>query len=361
MVCLFIISCDKDEKPTMVEVDTMDQTDMDDPVEDTTESTNNTNNMDNTSDTEPTVSLAAIETGVSIDGANKIEGMPPAPNGVLDFQMETDNHSGYLSTGFLLEFSSENEPKGAYVLFKDENGNNATSYFDVPLNVMDGKTGSHKNRAKDKFSSISSKKIVEEEILVAFNAQVPVGKFCYDICLYDASNNVSQVITRCVEIENWGGSSEFVGEWIFDRDTEDGVDSSYINKINCANGGVIEVHDRDYREELFVLEEGGDYYETYTDYVDEDASRQSCQIVAINEADYEIDKFLGKWTYSSSTNKFSVVDFAYEFFPDATENEVYDSGEIYIDEVDIAIFNGELVLSDTFEGVVFQRIFKRKE
>lgn len=344
MLLLLVISCDKKENAT-----------------DDENNMENTDNTDNTDNTEPTVSLVEIESGILIEGASTIEGVPPEPTGTLDFQMDSDNQSGYLSTGFLLDFQSEGEPEGAYILFKDENGNNATSYFDVPFNSLGGKRIASKRKSKAMLSSSAAKKMVDEPIEVIFTDQMPVGTFCYDICLYDAENNVSEIRTRCVTIDNWGGPSEFVGECIYDRDLENGIDSNYMVEIFCNNGDVLEILERDYTEWLFVLEADGDYYETYTDLIDTEASEESCTAIALPASAYETDKYIGKWTFNSTTNKFSTVDFAYESSLNPTENEVYETGEVYIDQVDIAIVNGELVLSLSEDGVFYEGIFKRKQ
>ena len=60
------------------------------------------------------------------------------------------------------------------------------------------KASSVKKRGHKKENEFAQHKLLEEndyEINVKFSNTIPVGTFCYEICIYDSDNNISQPST----------------------------------------------------------------------------------------------------------------------------------------------------------------------
>lgn len=312
----------------------------------------------------PDIPITTLDAGIQIEGASKITGTPPEPSGTLDFNIQSTDQAGYLDTGFTVNFTSTDAVAGAYILFKDENGVKSDSYFNVPL--VSGKSNTSKKTKSRTSTTISSKKVGEQEIEVLFNSNVPTGTFCYEICLYDNANNISQIVSRCVTISSWGGNSSLVGDWKFDRSFENGelTADEDTTEVTCNNGTVENFIDILYETNDWILslEANGDYSEEYDEryqLLDLNPTLNACSPI-YGEFEESNDRYLGKWSYNE-TSGLSIVDFAYENILDPSENETYERGEIYFDGIAAEIVNGELVLTETFqedgETIVAQAIF----
>ncbi len=312
------------------------------------------------------ITITTIDSGVSVMNATKVEGVPPAPSGSVDFQIDSDNHAGYLDTGFLLDVASDDQATGAYIVFKDADDNASSGYFNVSFGADSGKQtltkrGKSNTRAAKLFE-------VEEEIVVLFDNSITEGEFCYDICLYNASGDVSQIVTRCLEVSAWGGNEALAGEWLYDRDVVNGEveEDDDTTTVSCNNGSSIEVSYNNYEKNdwILTLVANGDYNEEYDDIyqiIDHDASAASCDAVYETEKTENHDKYYGKWTYTAA-NGLSIVDFSYEDFLDPSENETYETGEVYFDGIAAEVINGELVLSETIidengDSITYESIF----
>jgi len=187
--------------------------------------------------TEETIILSSIlENGITIEGANKESGTPPSPNSNLSFELNTNSTEAFQNSGLKIEFSSDEQVAGAYIQFKDTEGNTTDSYFNVPSSSFNNSYYKNSDASKKKVLLKSSKNSLEDEfdneIKIDFESAIPAGQFCYDICLYDDDNNVFQIQTVCVTVEAWGGNEAIVGEWILDRIE----DEDNIMDINCSNG-----------------------------------------------------------------------------------------------------------------------------
>lgn len=314
--------------------------------------------------TAPDIPITTLDAGIQIEGATKITGTPPAPAGTLDFNIQSTDQAGYLDTGFVVNFASTDAVSGAYILLKDENGVKSDSYFNVPL--VSGKSNNSKKTDSRRSNAISSKRVGEQEIEVLFDGNVPTGTFCYEICLYDNANNISQIVSRCVTISSWGGNNSLVGDWKFNRSFENGelTTDDDTREVTCNNGTLENFIDILYETNNWILslEASGDYSEAYDEryqLLDLNSTLTACTAI-YGEFEESNDRFLGKWTYNQ-TSGLSIVDFAYENLLDPSENETYDRGEIYFDGIAAEIINGELVLTETFqedgEAIVAQAIF----
>ncbi|MDB2385147.1 hypothetical protein N9V96_01610 [Polaribacter sp.] len=211
------------------------------------------------------ITLATLSSGVTINGSTKETGIAPAPNSDLDFQLNTSATEAFQSSGFSVEFSSSDNIAGAYILLKDIDGNTADSYFDVTQlyakNV--NKKGTTKSVLGKTKTNVQAKNDYENEIAIDFGDNVPAGQFCYDICLYDYSNNISQIQTVCVTVEFWGGNAAIVGEWVFDKTVPDFTEET--EEIQCDNNQTFEaVYYLEENEKISItFFEDGSYLDKY--------------------------------------------------------------------------------------------------
>lgn len=371
---LLFTACSDDDTTTMDTTDDTDQVDTNDDGDtgdaDSDDTTDDGNDGDG--DGNADIPLGTIDMGVNIEGADKTEGAPPAPNSNLSFEMDTNDQAGYQERGFLIELSSSDDIAGAYLLFKDSNGAKSDGYFDIPFSTGEGDKGINHQKSNrfwpnQHLLSTMAKQVGEQEINVLFDNTIAPGTFCYEICVYNSAGNVSEVVTRCVNVLEWGGNSSIEGEWKFDRAFENDVlqEDDNMTEVDCANGTVATLVETLYEREDWILslQPGGDYFEIYDElFQDLDFEASTAQCEAVYGAEQELrDKYLGKWTYSTDTG-LSIIDFAYENLLDPSLNETFDEGEIYFDSVQAEVLNGELVLTEseeTPEGTfVYKAIFK---
>lgn len=295
------------------------------------------------------IPTSELESGIRIDGSTSELGTPPSPNGKLDFQINTEKQEAFQEAGLDIKFSTLDDIEGVYILFQDSDGNKLENYLDVPLSALEGKVASKKHAKLSKQNKTFNEN--EYTIDVDFDNILP-GTFCYEICLYDESGNISVIEEICVEVEAWGGNSEIVGEWLFDRYDED-FDDEDETEVNCENGDTIIVSYVGEEDETWILalNADGSYYETYEgseEYLNYEATQSSCSAV-YNESNYN-DKYSGKWAYNEDKQTLTIIDFKYENLLDASQNETYENGSVYFDGTNTKarVISGELVITDSY-------------
>ncbi len=356
----FLISCSSDDSPADQGGGDGDPTGGGDP---TTE--------ENIEDRE--IPISELQSKITIENGTFIAGKEaPAPNGTLDFQLGITEQEGLLNSGFDIVFSSTSATvKGAYVVLKDVNGNNVDGYFDAGFsNNSGGKTATIKKGRK---ATVNGKMAEENELTVNvnFDASLQPGKFCYAICIYDEAGNISQIQEVCVNIEAWGGNTDIVGEWIYNR--SEGtviVTPDNTTDISCENGQSI-TNVSTYIEErdtwTLTLSEDGIYVEVYDELgqrLDYLQSEKDCEAVYFEDVD--LDKYSGNWAYNEQAKTLTTIDFMYEDLLDATNNETYPDGSVYFEGAKVEIVNAELRITETFDdngdGITETEtyIFKRK-
>ncbi|AUP81021.1 hypothetical protein [Flavivirga eckloniae] len=303
------------------------------------------------------VPLDNLNSDISIEGAAKKSGTPGQPNSTMNLEIDSNKAEAFQSTGFNLKFSStETNIAGAYLVFKDTDNNNASGYFDIPVSSFNtGKsddTKTEKSLKKNLFSKNSTALVDGEyEIDVDFGSAFPPGKFCADLCIYDAQENISQIVTVCIEVEAWGGNASIVGEW---------MEEVIIEKrtISCDNNESIQVnYDKQIIDEetIIVFESNGDFYATYKDEyqsLDYLKSKESCAAVYEDEIEKADEKATGKWAYNETNKTLTIVQFKFEDFITPEESENFPNGDLAFDSdnVKVEITNGKLVLTETYDG-----------
>lgn len=315
---------------------------------------------------EDKIPVSTLSEGIIIEGATINDGTPPTPNSDLNFNLSTDKQEAFQGSGFTILFTSTDAIEGAYIVFKDVDGTASDSYFDVPYTSFNGGRISKKTK-KSNVLSLSNSRVTEDgiEIDIDFGAEIPAGQFCYDICLYDAANNVSQAQTVCVTVEAWGGNASIVGEWIFDRYEPADIEENNIDTLYCTNDNTL-VYDystSEIRSEwTFALNQDGSYFELYDDVykeLDYQKSITDCELI-YSEEQSEQDKYSGFWAFNEEDQSLTVVDFKYEDLLDPLQNEEYEDGSVYLEGVKAEVINDQLVLTDSDDGELYKLYFNRK-
>ncbi|WAC01449.1 hypothetical protein N7U66_15690 [Lacinutrix neustonica] len=168
---LFSTSCSKDDDNTTAQVDT--------------EALANSQNATE----DENIPATTLEGGINIAGATKVTGLPPAPNSNLDFDMSGTKNEAFQRTGFDIVLSSNSTLEGAYIVFKDSEGNATGTYFDVPASAF-GTSRNNSSRMATKAPMVNRRSRLmppNNDIDVDFDSSIPAGQFCYAICVYDAS------------------------------------------------------------------------------------------------------------------------------------------------------------------------------
>lgn len=312
------------------------------------------------------IAVTSLENGVSIENASKLSGTPPASNSELDFNLNSDAIEAFQETGLKIQFSSDESIAGAYILFKDLEGNTIDNYFDVPATAFNSVYNKGaKSSKKGVLKNIKESEKMEDfndEIQIDFSAVVPAGKFCYDICLYDTENNVSQIQTVCVTVEAWGGNASIVGEWLLDR--IEGDDD--LETFDCDNGdSITAVYSKEIKNDItLVLNQDGTYYlatdrEEYD--IDYEATTSTCTAVYEDEIDLDNDKYSGNWAFNEEIETLTTVDFKYEDFLFPEYNEEIEDGELGIEGAKTEVISDQLVLTfDLSDGEIGKAYFNRK-
>ncbi|GAA3618369.1 hypothetical protein [Flavivirga jejuensis] len=305
---------------------------------------------------EANIPLEDLNSGISIDGATKNAGTPPQPTGDVNIEISSDKAEAFQKAGFNLKFSTtETDIAGAYLLFKDSDNNTASDYFDIPVSELTtyNKSGDTKGNNSSKknllFKSNNSLVDGDYEIDVNFGDSFPPGKFCADLCIYDQENNISQIVTVCVEVEAWGGNASIVGEWLLEEESFDNGEYTIV----CENEESIEA---DYSqvikdEIIFNVDNNGDFYVTYYEEykdLDYEASRTNCSAIYSDDIEKYNDKETGKWAYNETNSTLTLVSFKYEDFIEPQYSEDYPNGELLFEGDKVEIIDGKLVITSTY-------------
>lgn len=196
------------------------------------------------------------------------------------------------------------------------------------------------------------------------------GTVCFDYCIYDSENNVSNIVEVCVEVLPFGGEgAEFLFEakgWepVYYIDVIDGIsdttvftgtytDTEYVT-VACGDSTASVVVELEQPESIiwsfganggFAIE-----YSSDGEYIDEENSTcDDIQTYTVVD-DYE-EYFSGGWSYSANASRIQIiisnVQYSYE-----EDGVVIEEEETYIQIIDAEVSReGELlILRFSYEG-----------
>lgn len=307
---------------------------------------------------ETEIPLSMLETGISIDGAQKITGAAPQVNSNLQFVLESNQQEAFQDSGLDIKFKATGAVAGAYIQFKDVNGNTSDSYFDVPVSAFGSDDFGQKILNTHRSTKFISQTIDLEQdsvINIGFD-NIPAGQFCYDICLYDVDQNVFVVQEACVEVESWGGNASIAGSWIFE--SSQGASSEFNSSLITCDSGDTVVDNSNFIDSLdewvFVLNEDGTYYETTkgtSQVLDFSTTVETCVLTYFPTGGEYFDKFSGNWAYNEENETLTVIDFSSEdFLFDSKES--FPEGELYFEGIVAEVVGGKLRLEGE-DGEIF--------
>ncbi len=329
------------------------------------------NNLDPNPVEETELDASTVSQGITVDGATRNTGDAPQPTGnITGFTVSETEQSGFLNSGFNIDFTVPTNYAGAYFQIVENDGTVAPDYLDIPANS----TRSAKN---SKSILAKSRKLNDNEasIDVDFGDAIPPGKFCYFLCIYDDQGNISEPVQVCVEVEAWGGNPAIEGVWNYTKQIENGVtilpgeeSDCEEAELECANNQQLVVDDAYcYVLDAFKLTINSDgTYEYRSDDTsknfDYNASVENCEAVfGPEEPGYYISK--GNWAYNEEEGRLTLVEFEYV---EAAGDQVYEGTEEdgYVDFDGEAVINGsEMVVKFSYEDdiVINVEFFLNKE
>jgi len=260
----------------------------------------------------------------------------PTPNSTIDFEVNTSLTQAFQSTGFTIEFDTQESFNGAFVQFTDVNGNPTDTYFDVTPT----------EQPSEEFNNL---------IEVEFGPSIPAGEFCYIICLYDEENNIFQAETVCINVLEWGGNDEIIGEWKVDR-IEPNDD---IATIDCSNG--VEVFTAPYdiytkRDQILIFGANGEYGQLEdSEFMELDfsSSRDACSPIYREEVIQHNDRYDGYWAFNDDTGSLTGIAFEFTDFLDPSNDSTDEVGLVMFETTKTELIDGQLVLTvEDIDGTI---------
>lgn len=269
-----------------------------------------------------------VSDNVIIKGSTKKEGMLPAASGNIGFSTAKSGKTAFLNEGFTVAISSEAAISGAYLRFKQADGEEASTYYDIDLseNSESGKRASLAGR-KGKSIGLLTAKGEGFELDVDFTNNIEPGTFCYDISVYDTEGNVSEVKEICATVESWGGKAALIASWDMTKEEDNETDDGTIQSRNvgeeyceddsatCSSGESLPYQDC-YKTEfgLMAFKEDGTFIANFKNtekYIDYSASISDCKVV-LNEIE-RVDNYKGYWAYNATTESLTLVIYEYSY------------------------------------------------
>jgi hypothetical protein len=308
----------------------------------------------------PDATADEITDWLKIDGAVKKLGNPPSPTVGAPVLTNLSPTTGGVTDGtFAFKFSASDDFEGIYLKVKG-----ADSYLDIPLSstgekLPSGKIGIRGNARKDgiAYRDTTGEIIVILDLDEASNPE----EFCYEYCLYDAENEVSNIVEVCVTIADWGGLNQLVGKWKYDKAIgyadEDvfEIDASWgrLDTISC-NDTVFIVNQYDFTEFF----NSGAFLENNKSII---KSGISCPIFEFYNNQLDL-LYNGKWSYNPATNGIIIINYELNTNQGTPVETLitYEGGEVLFDGIIKTINATNLViLKDYGSGYSIEDYFIR--
>ena len=261
--------------------------------------------------------------GLSIEGASKINNSSPLPAGNnIPFSIENTS-TPLIGEGFKITLNTNENIAGAYLIISDIDGNEASSYFDIPESAFGNFS------EIDPINKIfNSPKITRgsdsSNIIIDFLESLNAGRFCYSLCVYDGNGNISQPQTVCISIQNLGGNNNLVDYWTLARYQENyegmsvdvGLNEEFCfsETLYCDNGNTLNYNQCDIINEFYMEFFPNGTYRYFTKStdtnIDWEASTNSCTIIEGTEYHYELLSE-GVWAYNNNNGKLLLASYYY--------------------------------------------------
>jgi len=265
------------------------------------------------------IHLAILDSGITINNAEKIEGNISKPNNLPIFNLLNPETKTFQRVGLDIVFDVKDNYAGAYIQFKDIDGNKSNNHFNVKgfsWLLVEGKS--------------------ERGLKVNFNEMMPVGAFKFDIYLYNIEGNIFAVSEGEVIVQPWGGKDLITGIW---KLKENKV--VYSTTILCMNQKDVFLSPI-FIEDLFLWEvnykEDGTFTEVYESDrfgLNENESSIKCTGVYEDEVSSVRRIKRGNWNFDENTQALTVYIFEEEYPLSKNLNEKFVNGKLEFNNVEV--------------------------
>lgn len=320
-----------------------------------------------------------VSKSLTIENATFINGTPPSPSTsetapLLDESDDGEDLFSIQGSKVIVNaYVESGTASGFYVQVEGAEG-----YYKVAATQATKRQRATNSKHKHKVG-FGNARTKEDDGSVSFSIEVPEnikpGEFCVSYCVYDAQNQVSNIVTQCITVTELGGSgSSFISKnsWSFFTDEEYengslveteqvGVNEEYEweDNIWCddslTNVTITEVDRTDYAYYTFAAN-GAFHGEAkgYEKYYDWESSE--CEVEYIEET-YE-NTVDGGWSYDEDTQTLTIIyNIEYE-----EDGQTY--VETYVEQGEVELVGNNLVFTteESFEGEVYKYVttFKPK-
>lgn len=241
----------------------------------------------------------------------------------------------------------------------------ADEYYDIPKTSVTLQRKSFETHTKA-FKQITGsgvlRRVAEDVVEIAIPESLQPGEFCVLICVYDSEGLISLPISRCIEVQSFGGEgAEFIvnNSWDFSKQTSTVIINGESKTTSMAKGESVEFNytidlfceanetfeefeytERDKVESLVInfTSNGGMEFVTKGELYTFDVETSSCESGIVYETKTYEDLETGAWNYDVSTETMTLL------FDDYTDEDgVYE--EPYFIDFKAQVINDQLILS----------------
>lgn len=158
---------------------------------------------------------SSVTNSIKIDSAKVLDGMPPASTGefntpsIATYDTNTIRAKSGGEFNLSIDGSQFSDVVGIYLQVQGSD-----EYLEIPTTTAQGRgknrTVQRRGLTKHGRATFSSDNL---DIQIEVPSSIKQGKFCATYCLFTADGRISNAITRCVEVQEFGGSIPFAGSW----------------------------------------------------------------------------------------------------------------------------------------------------
>jgi hypothetical protein len=248
---------------------------------------------------------------------------------VAGYYVKVAGANNYFKVDYTKPRGLKNRGDGAGLLSAAQNGsvtegstNNPRSnlFFKKRSNTGGTITGINGSNGINDFS--------DSAIVIVLPPSIKPGTFCVEYCIYDAQNNISNIIKLCITVEALGAGSDgggFVGIWKITGQKENNepwdrtIYDKYIEppfNVNCYNGklsydclsgnctpvSITGQYEQTLLADLTLAINGGMKYESKDEENNIDFAASTCSNVVYKKEMYS-ETILGGWSYNDITKK----------------------------------------------------------
>jgi hypothetical protein len=173
-------------------------------------------------------------------------------------------------------------------------------------------------------------------------------EFCYEYCLYDADNNVSNIVEVCVNIADWSEIGQLVGKWKFYKLVERSnlgeiaIQDFWWGKVDSLDCDDTVVNIRFYGSMEF--DANGEFFEILKTVHDNGFSTECATLYGFNNNGESVNKVIGKWAYNQLTNSITVIIYSQIENEGSVFETVTNENYVFLSDYKFNLVNNEFVI-----------------